>query len=77
MERVLGFLCCLMISNLTLADINKANQAIIDEDYQQAEVELIESAKIGNPEAQHKLAILYYQGLAGKVDKFSAIGWFF
>ncbi|MER2491576.1 tetratricopeptide repeat protein [Catenovulum sediminis] len=77
MIRPLIFLFILINSFSVTANIIKANQAIEDEDFQQAAQFLLRSAKVGHAESQFKLAIMNFQGQIGKKDLHEAMSWLF
>jgi TPR repeat protein len=71
--------CCVLLLSTPTVSIAASNKPIQEQviNFTQAKTQLEYLAKVGNPEAQYKLAHIYYLGKAGNTDKISAFGWFF
>lgn len=64
-----------LLSCFCHGNISDANEAVKKKKYKVAISLFEELAKLGSAEAQYQLAIMLYQGQAGKVDKVKAVGW--
>jgi len=72
----LAALCGALIPQLATADMDAAEAALFDEDYERALRELEPLAEAGNPIAQYNFAVLHRKGLGTEKSQKVAAVWF-
>ncbi|WP_158969337.1 energy transducer TonB [Paraglaciecola sp. L3A3] len=77
MKKIVLTTIFLSVSWGSNANMFKAHEALSAKNYKEAHIELLESASIGEPEAQFNLGVLNLKGLIGDVDYKKAMAWFY